>query len=286
MANLKDIKKRIASVKNTQKITRAMKLVSAAKFNRANQSMRAARPYGQALEELIARLIPSYVRNRSKPSPLLALKTEKKSLFLLISSNRGLCGALNSNLFKTTKKLINEKQNKGIHIAAHSYGKKSQLFIKKIEGIEKFYHEETGVLTTSKAYEDAKILINLFLDKSYDTIYVAYSHFQSAMVQAPVIKRLVPLFAKTDERSSMNTLIEPAATVMFEPLFTQYFANQIYQIFLESSASEHGARMTAMDSATNNASEVIRSLTIDYNRARQAAITKELIEITSGAEAL
>jgi F-type H+-transporting ATPase subunit gamma len=292
MPSLKDTKRRIVSVKNTQKITHAMKLVSAAKFSRANQAVIAARPYGAALDDMVARL--ASMAGESIDSPLVRRSVdEKRSLVVVISSDRGLCGSLNTNLFKSVGRFVKEKRAAGVELHVAAWGKRAQLFIRK--SALKLVLEKEKVLDKpnyNTARKSADDLVELFVGSQeklgYDRVYLAYVEFKSALSQQPVVKQLLPVGgASTAQAGSVaDVIVEPELKVIVPQLLKKQVASLVFRAFLEGAASEHGARMTAMDSATKNAKEVIRKLTLLYNRARQAAITKELIEITSGAEAL
>lgn len=287
MPSLKDTKRRIVSVKNTQKITRAMKLVSSAKFTRANHLVLNARPYGHSLDEMIKRLIGE----ESMASPLLEERIEKKSLLVIVATDRGLCGSLNANLIKLSQRFLDEKKHVGISVDVVLWGRRAEMVVNHRK--EKVNSKNEKVLDKPSyefAANAAKQFNRTFLEKSYDRIYCAYSQFNNALTQTPKIDLLLPIRAEIGKENLQNNprdfLLEPSKDTLLNSLLAKQIANKLYRILLEGSASEHAARMTAMDNATNNADEVIRRLTLEYNRARQAAITKELIEITSGAEAL
>jgi F-type H+-transporting ATPase subunit gamma len=296
MPSLKDVKRRIGSIKNTQKITHAMKLVSAAKFARANQSVVAARPYGISFDEMCSKVLEN-----SKGVFETDLAKERGQFgtraLVVVSSDRGLCGSLNANLFKAVAKHVKELESSGIKVIVYNWGRRATSFGKKakfnVQG------EKERVVEKPK-YNSAKILagelVKIFEEAQVDAIDVSYMKFKSALTQTPVVTQILPLVktAKKDPNSSesaeqlseLPVLLEPSPKSFASALVRRQIEGSIYRLLLESSASEHGARMTAMDSATRNAKEVIRKLTLQYNRGRQAAITKELIEITSGAEAL
>lgn len=293
MPSLKDIRRRISSIKNTQKITRAMKLVSAAKFARANSAVVAARPYAHAFDEMLKRLVEEIGEKAS--SPLMEIREEEKSLIAILSTDRGFCGSLNSNLFKTVSGFVHGKKANGVAIDVVAWGKRARLFAQKtklqvIESREKVLDKPSYDMVRQVALD----LIEKFVSGQYDRIYVAFVEYKSALSQSPKVVQLLPLArpdaAHVNEAGTANLgtgiLIEPSAQEMVDGLLKRAVASSLFRMFLEGAASEHGARMTAMDSATNNASEVLRKMNIQYARARQAAITKELIEITSGAQAL
>ena len=293
MPSLKDTKRRIVSVKNTQKITRAMKLVSSAKYARANRAIVNAGPYEQSFKKMIEILIDG--DGERLTSPLLEHNPEKKILVVLVSSDRGLCGGLNSNLFKVCNRLLQEKQEQGIECELGLWGKRAIMFGQKSSLISQFRLEKVLEKPSfSFASKNAATFCSWFEEKKYDRIIVLYSKFKNAMTQTPTVEQILPvqltddIAKKTDGQGlgDSDFIFEPNKASILESAVAKKVASSIYQILLNGAASEHAARMTAMDNATNNAEEVIRSLTLQYNRARQAAITKELIEITSGAEAL
>ena len=294
MPSLKDIRKRIGSVKNTQKITSAMKLVSASYFAKAVQLAAQNRPYSQAFNQMVNRIIGS--RGDEIGSPFIGEYREEKVLLIIVGTDRGLCGALNANNFKNAIHWIKEKKAKKISVSVVTWGKKAQLFGRKLEApivgaAEKVLEKPTY----DKAGRLGQDFINKFLIGKYDHVFIAFSEFKSAMEQIPVVMQLMPIVpdrspqkstSSVSPNSSGDLLVEPSLKTMVDRLLERKVIADIFRVLVSSSASEHGARMTAMDSATNNAGEVIKQLTIKYNRARQAAITKELIEIISGAESL
>lgn len=290
MPSLKDIRRRIGSVKSTQKITRAMKLVSAAKFARANGAVVAARPYGRALDAMVARLVSGAGEEYS--SPLLVARPEKRVLIAILATDRGFCGGLNSNLFKSVMQFIAEKRAAGVEVELLPLGRRARHFSNKLK-----YRSEGGreKVLEKVNYEVAKELATLlsdrFVNEGFDRVYVAYVEFKSALSQSPKVLQLLPVVGSGEGVAASsgdvsNVIIEPAISELLDRLLRREITSLVLRCMLEGSASEHGARMTAMDSATNNANEVLRRMSIQYNRARQAAITKELIEITSGAQAL
>ena len=289
MPSLKDIRRRIGSVKNMQKITRAMKLVSTAKFARANVAVVSARPYGQAFDTMVERLVAA--AGDETDSPLLVERPEKKILVVVLATDRGFCGSLNSNLFKQALHFIADKRREGVEVTVAPWGRRARQFATKLRyetanPREKVLEKPNYPLARELANE----LIGPFAEGSYDRVYVAYVEFRSALSQTPTVSQLLPLGRKDGGAAAngegANILVEPAPREMLEGLLRRAVAGKIFRYLLEGAASEHGARMTAMDSATNNAQEVLRKMQIQYNRARQASITKELIEITSGAQAL
>jgi F-type H+-transporting ATPase subunit gamma len=291
MANLKDIKRRINSVKSTQKITNAMKLVSAAKFSRANHAVEGSRPYADGLSRMVSHLVAT--AGEQLQSPYLEERDEKKVLLVVLATDRGLCGGLNSNLFKTCQEFFAEKKHEGVEVDLFSCGRRAISFAKKTSQTQ---IEQQEKVIESPKYEDAQDLAGKlatwFVEQRYDAIFVAYPSFVTALEQTPKIERLLPLSFDEftgdaeDVGAEGNLLVEPQLSQFLEHLLRRQLDGSVFRMMLNGSASEHGARMTAMDAATNNAKEVIRKLTLQYNRARQAAITTELTEIISGVEAL
>jgi F-type H+-transporting ATPase subunit gamma len=287
MPSLKDIKRRIVSVKNTQKITHAMKLVSAAKFARANHAVIGARPYGDGFEEMVEKVVAAAGQ---VPSRLTEVRGQhKRELLVLVATDRGLCGSLNSTLFKVANRYVKERAQDGVSFDVVAWGRRSGMFCRKVKWTMLVEKEK---VTERPRYETAKTLahdvVTTYLEGQYDAVQVAFVEFKSALSQVPVIKQLLPVVptSQANQAAVPNIIVEPVAVKILEPLLQRLVISRLFRILLESAASEHGARMTAMDSATKNAKEVIRKLTLQYNRGRQAAITKELIEITSGADAL
>jgi F-type H+-transporting ATPase subunit gamma len=264
-----------------------MKLVSAAKFSRAKQAIENARPYGAALDAMTTRLLSS--AGDKAPSELLLARTEARTRLLVISADRGLCGSLNANLLKKALTWHDEAKSKRLSVNLELWGKKSRLVAARTglnagEVKEKVLEKPSYELALTKARE----IIADYRSGKIDKFYVVYSKFINALSQEQVVEPFFPIQPKISESPLPEnmTIVEPNLNEVLDSLLEKQLASKIYRALLDSAASEHGARMTAMDSATTNASEVIRKLTLQYNRARQAAITKELIEITSGAEAL
>ena len=284
MGSLKDTKRRIGSVKNTQKITRAMKLVSAAKFARANVAATNSRPYGEAFDRMVRRL--SSVAGAK--SPLLQHRQIKKALLVLMTSDKGLCGGLNSNLIKKATAFANKQISSGVELEVVQWGKRGSAFSKSldmrvIEKLEKILERPDYRMAATAAENFTRD----FVSEKYDAIFAIYPKFVNALTQTPETVELLPFGVEDEDNADERTFVfEPSSSELLDSLLKKQVANRLFRMMLEGSASEHSARMTAMDNATNNAEEVVKKLTLDYNRARQAAITKELIEITSGAEAL
>lgn len=280
MPSLKAIKKRIVSVKNTQKITRAMKLVSAAKLRRATERAHASRPFEDQLLEMVG----SILNEVEWSNELTAAREVKRVALVLVTTDRGLCGSLNSNIFKQASRYLAE--NKGVEIELVAFGKKGSEFFRK-RGLK--IHSFHGDLTRKGSFQNVKQisqnLRQLFLEKKFDRVDVIYPRFQSALVQKPTQFTLLPFVAPTST-SVKSFIYEPAPALLLESLVPMLIDFQLYRVVLEANASEHGARMAAMEAATKNAKDMIDRLTLERNRARQAAITKELMEIIGGAEAL
>ncbi len=288
MPSLKDIKRRIKSVKNTQQITKAMKMVSAAKLKRAQDEIVAARPYADKMLGLIASLAS---KTSSDSHPLLAATGGNKVAVLLYTSDRGLCGGFNAQLLRTTERFLRE--NKDSELSLYLIGKRgNEYFKRRPTKIMKFRTIGSGRPVYSTAVDIANEVISAYLKGELDEVHIIYSRFQSALTQVPVVERLLPISTPKGEEKKEGAadegefLFEPTEGAVLASLLPKYVEVQAFRALLETSASEHGARMTAMDSASKNAAEMIGGLTLKYNRLRQAAITKELMEIIGGAEAL
>ena len=287
MANLKSIKKRIVSVKNTRQITKAMKMVSAAKLRRAQENVVAARPYAKKLSEVLQRLAQS---QEGDGHPLLEKRTAERALVVLVTSDRGLCGGFNANISKAAERFIKERQGDYAEISLLTIGRKGYEFLKNRQTIRKNY---TGVLS-SLNYQTAAMLaqevIEGYLAADYDEVFLLYNAFRSVMSQDITLQQLLPITppeaAGEAAEIAQEYIYEPSKGELLGELLPKYIEVTMFKAMLESIASEHGARMTAMDSASKNATEMIGKLTLVYNRARQAAITTELMEIISGAESI
>jgi F-type H+-transporting ATPase subunit gamma len=302
MPNLKAIRKRISSVKGTQKITRAMKMVAGARLARAQQRILALRPYavktGQVLAEITAALAES--GGMDEEHPLLARRPERRALVLVITSDRGQCGAFNSNILRAADRLLREKEAAGVEVKLSTIGRKGRDHFTRRK--VPLVHTFTGVwerVDLAQARGVARALLVPFLEEEVDSIHLVYNEFKSAMSQRVVSEPLFPLKAGRADVSAgdhaagtgdweqhREFLFEPDQKMLLERMVPMYVEVTILRSLLESMAAELGARMTAMDAATKNASEMISKLTLAYNRARQAAITTELMEIIGGAEAL
>ena len=300
MASLRTIRGRIKSVRNMQKITRALKLVSAAKLRRAQDAVVRTRPYAQLLDEMLGSLAGARTDVETPPHPLMAVREPKRIEVLLLTSDRGLAGGFNANIIRRAQRFIVEEGPRFEAIQFSTIGRRGRDFAKK-RGIEtrKDYAGFFGKLRYPMAKEVADDLIAQYQEKKLDAVYLLYNQFKSAMTQQITLTQLLPIVAppptpppQQQQKASADGVIppehlyEPSRAVLLEQLIPKQLAMQVWRALLESEASEHGARMTAMESATKNASETIDRLSLQYNRARQAAITKELMEIVSGAEAL
>ncbi len=288
MANLRAIRKRIGSVKSTQQITKAMKMVSAAKLKRAQDAIVAARPYAHKMREVVQAVAG---RAGKDAHPLLSYRETKKVALLVITSDRGLCGGFNSNLLRAANRFLQETRENVGEVALYVVGRKARDFFRRRQvPMRKEYVNVLGTLSYAHAEQFANDLVDGFLAEEFDEVVIAFNEFRSAISQAVRIDKLFPVAFEQAEKEGSGTdidyLYEPSQEEILATLLPKYVEAQIFRMLLESVAGEHGARMTAMDSATNNAVDMISRLTLQMNRARQAAITKELLEIISGAEAL
>jgi F-type H+-transporting ATPase subunit gamma len=283
MASLKIIRKRISSVKSTQKITKAMKMVSAAKLRRAQEAATAARPYAEKLTALLHNVA---ARVTDSTHPLLQQREERSIHALLVTADRGLCGGYNTNLLRKAEALVQERGRD--HVRLTIVGRRGFDYFKKrnVQIVDKHINLFGGP-GDALARSLAEQLAHEFAAGTTDGVYLIYSRFRSALVQIPTVEQLLPITTETAAGDdAIDYLYEPNAADLVDRLLRQYITVLIHRAFLEATASEHGARMTAMESATSNASDMIDSLTLAMNRARQATITKELMEIVGGAEAL
>lgn len=297
MPSLKDIKTRINSVKNTQKITKAMKMVAAAKLNRAQSAVQAARPYAHKMHQVISNLV---ARAEEGSHPLLEQRDPvDKVLVYAIASDRGLCGGFNSYLFRGVEKFIRDEELSGEDVAVVTAGRKSRDYFRRSKHeVEKNFMDVVDGPGYDEAKRLAKHATKLFLSGEYDAVYVAYNEFVSAIEYNTLVEPVLPLSKElfgTDEADEEEAeegmgaseyIYEPGEEELLAQTLPSYVEVKFLQALLESYAAEQGARMTAMDNATSNAEDMIDSLTTQYNRARQAYITKEICEIVSGAESL
>jgi F-type H+-transporting ATPase subunit gamma len=291
MANLKEVRNRIASVSSTQQITKAMKMVSAAKLKRATNAIVQLRPYANKLKDMLANLSASL---EDGSSPFLQEREPNRVLVVVVSSNRGLAGAFNTNVIKTANNLIAEKysnQLKAGNVSIVGIGKKSQEYYQRrkynVIGNNNELFSDLTFLNVSKVTES---IMDGFLKGEYDRVELVYNRFKNAAVQFLTVEQLLPVpkaeKSKAANATQVDYILEPSQEEIVEKLIPKNIKIQLYKAVLDSYASEHGARMTAMDKATDNAGELIKALKLSYNQARQAAITTELTEIVSGAAAL
>ncbi len=286
MASLRDIRRRIASVGNTQQITKAMKMVAAAKLRKSQEAILSARPYAQKMYRVLSSLA---ARVEKEAHPLLRVREEDRTGVLVITSDRGLCGGFNANISRQALHFIQEQEENRSEVHLYTVGKKGRGFFKSRHiAMEKSYTEFSGKIDYGKASIIAADLINPFEREDLDVIYLIYNEFKSAISQKVVVERLLPVkpLEITGMMNPVDYLYEPSEEEVLRKIVPQYVETQIYRALLESEASEQGARMTAMDAATNNAADLIHRLTLTMNKARQAQITKEISEIVGGAEAL
>ena len=296
MPNLLDIRRRIKSVKNTQQITKAMKMVSAAKLKRAQDRVVTARPFANKMMEVLGELAKR--TDEDFHHPLLDLRGDQRYLLVLITADKGLCGAFNTNLTKAAQAFMREHDDKTVELMA--IGRKGRDFFRNRHAViaaEFLGLTGKGRVEFSEALEVARTIIKLYTeDKEIDKVFVIYNEFKSVLSQRVVLEQLLPVSRAKEEAEPEARSAQPVTLVdyiyeqppaeMFARLLPRLIETQIFRALLESVASEHGARMTAMDSASKNASELIETLTLNMNRVRQAAITNEIIEVVSGAAAL
>jgi F-type H+-transporting ATPase subunit gamma len=283
MATLRDIQRRIRSVQSTQKITRAMKLVAAAKLRRAQERITEARPYANRMRELLGSLVS---RAGGAGHPLLARRTTGRTRLVIITADKGLCGAFNSNVLRSSLQFLREAGEVDVTLVV--VGKKSRDFYRRRPWAVK--SEMLGVfdrLAFSHAQELAGALIQAYLAEEVDAVHLIYNEFRSVAVQRVRREQLLPIQADgAGDGAPADYIYEPSAGAILASLLPRHVTTQVYRALMESVAGEHGARMTAMEAATKNAKEMIGVLTIQYNKARQERITKELLDIVGGAEAL
>jgi len=291
MASLDDLKKRISSVKSTQKITKAMKMVAASKLRRAQENAEKGRPYSDKMNNIILNLSTNTTDKENSPKLLIGSGENKVHLCVVITSDRGLCGGFNTNIIKKAKsyfqKILDEgKVLKIITVGSKGYDQLKRIYKDNI--IEKISFKESKHVNYFDANKVGKIIIEKFEKKEFDVCAIFYNQFKNVITQIPQEQQIIPLktFESEVNSSQDNYEFEPEEDEILSNLLPKNISTQIFKAMLENSASEQGSRMTAMDNATRNAGEMVDKLTIQYNRSRQAAITKELIEIISGAESL
>jgi F-type H+-transporting ATPase subunit gamma len=291
MASLDDLKKRIASVKSTQKITKAMKMVAAAKLRRAQESAEKGRPYSEKMNNVILNLSSGISDKENAPKLLSGTGNDKIHLCVVMTSDRGLCGGFNSNIIKKAKSYFSKILSEGKELKIITVGSKGNDQLKRMYGdkiIENISFKESKNANYFDADKVGKIVIEKFESSEFDICTIFYNQFKNVITQIPQAQQIIPLNSEDSEENSSEESyeFEPDEDEILSNLLPKNISTQIFKAMLENSASEQGSRMSAMDNATRNAGEMVDKLTIQYNRSRQAAITKELIEIISGAESL
>ena len=291
MASLDDLKKRIASVKSTQKITKAMKMVAAAKLRRAQESAEKGRPYSEKMNNIILNLSSGISDKENAPKLLSGSGNDKVHLCVVMTSDRGLCGGFNSNIIKKAKSYFAKLAEDGKELKIITVGSKGNDQLKRVYGdkiIANISFKESKHANYFDADKVGKMVIEKFGAEEFDVCTIFYNQFKNVITQIPQAQQIIPLNVENSEedKSEDSYEFEPDEDEILSNLLPKNISTQIFKAMLENSASEQGSRMSAMDNATRNAGEMVDKLTIEYNRSRQAAITKELIEIISGAESL
>lgn len=292
MPSLQDLRRKITSVKNTQKITKAMKMVAAAKLKRAQDRILSARPYAHKLRGVVANLGEHASRTSH---PLLHKRTGNNTELLVITSDRGLCGAFNANILRRAVEFLNEQSTNGVQVSVSPVGRKSvDFFRRRTWTIRQEWPGVFDRLSYEHALDIGQDIIQQYNEGTFDQLYVVYNEFKSVMQQRVIVEKLLPIEALEEEGGAQEPATGPKGSYLYEPdedelletLLPKHFEVQAFRVLLESAAAEQAARMTAMDGATRNAGELIKKVTLFYNKTRQAAITKELMDIVGGAEAL
>ena len=291
MASLDDLRKRIVSVKSTQKITKAMKMVAAAKLRKAQESAERGRPYCEKMQNIILNLTESISDPLNAPKLLVGTGREQTHLCVIMTSDRGLCGGFNTNICRLAKNYFLKVLKEGKTLKIITIGSKGHDQLKREYGkyiVQKLSFKDKKKISFNEADDVGKIIIDLFDKNEFDKCVLFFNNFKNVMTQIPQAQQIIPAEKKENSQKSGEIFyeFEPDEDEILEDLLPKNISTQVFKAFLENSASEQGSRMTAMDSATRNAGDLVKSLTIVYNRSRQAAITKELIEIISGAESL
>ena len=292
MPSLDDLKKRIKSVKSTQKITKAMKMVAAAKLRKAQESAEKGRPYSKKMQNIILNLTRSISDPKNAPKLLSGTGNDKTYLCVVLTADRGLCGGFNTNICKLAKtsfkKILNEQKNlKIITVGSKGFDQIKREYGKYV--VKKYSFKEKKQITFKEADTVGNEIIRLFNQNEFDKCILFFNNFKNVITQIPQAQQIIPVDNKSTESKEENFLpyeFEPDEDEILEDLLPKNISTQVFKAFLENAASEQGSRMTAMDNATRNAGDLVDKLTINYNRSRQASITKELIEIISGAESL
>jgi F-type H+-transporting ATPase subunit gamma len=288
--SLRDIRRRIGSVKSTQQITKAMKMVAAAKLRRAQDAIQRARPYAVLLEQALARVAQRAAAEGGGGHPLLAPRPARVAELVVVTSDRGLAGGFNANIIRRAQRFLVENAGTYEKVLISTMGRKGRDFARARKiAIRKDFSGVHAKLSFEKAHEIAQEFADRYLAGEVDVVFVLYTEFKSAISQKVTLRQLLPVetgTAPAGAAASVDFLYEPGRDALLADLVPRHLDVQVWRALLDSAASEHGARMTAMEAATKNAGEIIGALTLQYNRARQAYITKELMEIVSGAEAL
>ena len=290
MPSLDDLKKRIKSVKSTQKITKAMKMVAAAKLRRAQESAEKGRPFSEKMNNVILNLSSSISDKDSASKFLVGTGKDTTHLCVVITADRGLCGGFNTNICRKARNYFEKILKEGKILKIFTVGSKGHDQLKRLYGkyiIEKMNFKGLKKITYKEAEDTGKIIIKLFNESQFDVCKIFYNRFKNVITQIPQEQQIVPIEKQKEVKISDNFYeFEPEENEILDDLLPKNISTQIFKAFLENAASEQGSRMTAMDNATRNAEDLVDKLTINYNRSRQAAITNELIEIISGAESL
>ena len=291
MPSLDDLRKRIKSVKSTQKITKAMKMVAAAKLRKAQENAEKGRPYSEKMNNIILNLSNSISDKENAPKLLVGTGDKKNYLCVVLTADRGLCGGFNTNIVKKAKSFFDKIIAEGKSLKIINVGSKGYDQLKRVYGnqiIEKISFKDSKVANYLDAEIVGKKIIELFEKNEFDICTIFYNQFKNVITQIPQEQQIIPLKSSKVKENAVddNYEFEPEEDEILSNLLPKNISTQIFKAMLENSASEQGSRMSAMDSATRNAGELVDKLTINYNRSRQAAITKELIEIISGAESL
>ena len=293
MPSLDDLKKRITSVKSTQKITKAMKMVAAAKLRRAQESAEKGRPFSEKMNNIILNLSNSIADKSNASKFLVGTGKNDVHLCVVITADRGLCGGFNTNICRKAKNYFENILKEGKKLKIFTVGSKGHDQLKRTYGsyiIEKINFKGFKKITYKEAEEIGKKIITLFDENQFDVCNIFYNKFKNVITQTPQMQQIIPVDnskqKKEEEKSDNFYEFEPTENEILDNLLPRNISTQIFKAFLENAASEQGSRMTAMDNASRNAGDLVEKLTITYNRSRQAAITKELIEIISGAESL
>ena len=292
MPSLDDLKKRISSVKSTQKITKAMKMVAATKLRRAQENAEKGRPFSEKMNNIILNLSNAITDKENASKFLVGTGKDDVQLCVIITSDKGLCGGFNTNICRKARKYFEQILKEGKTLKIFTVGSKGEDQLKRAYGsyiVEKVNFKGYKKITYQDAEEVGGKIIKLFNESQFDVCKIFYNQFKNVMIQIPQIQQIIPIENKNSEKPKTSEAyyeFEPEESEILDNLLPRNISTQIFKAFLENAASEQGSRMTAMDSATRNAGELVDKLTITYNRSRQAVITKELIEIISGAESL